>query len=131
MPRAIDRHQYGGIKGSSTTHCLIELLDVLYRGIDKNNTVGSLVVTDLSKAFVCVDHILVIKSLFEHGAIAEIIPCRRRVQYQSVLSEWEMNSCGVPQATKFGPINFIGMIASAAADAKTHTFKYTCWWFKL
>ena len=47
---SVDRHQYGSIKGSSTTHCLIELLDVLYRGTDKCNTVVSLVVTDFSKA---------------------------------------------------------------------------------
>ena len=29
---SIDRNQYGSIKGSSTTHCLVELLDVLYSG---------------------------------------------------------------------------------------------------
>ena len=52
---SIDRNQYGSIKGSSTTHCLIELLVVLYRGTDKCNTVGSLVVTDFPKAFDCVD----------------------------------------------------------------------------
>ena len=48
----------------------------------------------------------------------------QRVQYQSALSEWETLSCGVPQGTKFGPITFIGMIDSAADDAKTYTFKY-------
>ena len=129
---SVDRHQYGSIKGSSTTHCLIELLDVLYRGTDKCNTVGSLVVTDFSKAFDCVDHTLAIKSLYDLGVRAEIIPWiadfltsrRQRVQYQSATSAWETLTCGVPQGTKFGPITFIGMIGSAASDSKTHTFKY-------
>ena len=129
---SVDRHQYGSIKGSSTTHCLIELLDVLYRGTDKCNTVGSLVVTDFSKAFDCVDHTLAIKSLYDLGVRAEIIPWiayfltsrRQRVQYQSETSAWETLTCGVPQGTKFGPITFIGMIDSAASDSKTHTFKY-------
>lgn len=132
MFHAIDRHQYGSIKGSSTTHCLIELLDVFYRGTDKCNTVGSLVVTDFSKAFDCVDHTLAITNLCNLGVRSEIIPWisdfltsrRQRVQYHSATSEWETLSCGVPQGTKFGPITFIAMIDNAAADAKTHTFKY-------
>ena len=86
-----DRHQYGSIKGSSTTNRLIELLDILYRGTDKCNTVGSLVVTDFSKAFDCVDYTLAMKSLYDLGVRAEIIPWiadfitsrRQRVQYQS------------------------------------------------
>ena len=51
---SIDRNQYGSIKGSSTSHCLIEILDILFRGTDKRNAVGTLVVTDFSKAFDCV-----------------------------------------------------------------------------
>ena len=93
---------------------------------------GSLVVTDFSKAFDCVDHTLAIKSLYDLGVRAEIIPWiadfltsrRQRVQYQSATSAWETLTCGVPQGTKFGPITFIGMIDSAASDSKTHTFKY-------
>ena len=52
MSDAIDKHQYSSIKGSSTTHCLFELLDVLYRSIDKYNTVGSLVVTDFPRLLI-------------------------------------------------------------------------------
>ena len=128
---SIDRHRYGSIKGSFTTHCLFELLDVFYRGTNKCNT-GSLVVTDSSKACDCVDHTLAIKSLYDLGVRAEIIPRiadfltsrRQRVQYQSATSAWETLTCGVPQGTKFGPITFSGMIDSAAPDSKTHTFKY-------
>ena len=54
ITNSIDRSQYGSIKGSSTSHCLIEILDVLFKGTDKSNTVGTLVVTDFSKAFDCI-----------------------------------------------------------------------------
>ena len=89
-------------------------------------------VTDFSKALDCVDHTPAIKSLYDLGVRAEIIPWiadfltsrRQRVQYQSATSAWETLTCGVPQGTKFGPITFIGMIDSAASDSKTHTFKY-------
>ena len=129
---SIDRNQYGSIKGSSTTHCLIELLDVFYKGTDKCNTVGKMVVTDFSKAFDCVDHTIAIKKLYDLGVRGEIIPWisdfltsrRQRVQYRSALSEWEVLSCGVPQGTKFGPIIFIALINDASENASTHSFKY-------
>ena len=132
MFHSIDRHQYGSIKGSSTTHCLIELLDIFYKGTDKCNSIGCLVVTDFSKAFDCVDHTLAIQSLCDLGVRSEIIPWiadfltsrRQRVRYHSATSDWQTLSCGVPQGTKFGPITFIGMINSAAVNARTHSFKY-------
>jgi len=129
---SIDRNQYGSIKGSSTSHCLIELLDVLYKGTDKVNSVGTLVVTDFSKAFDCVDHTLAIQKLYNLGVRSEVIPWitnfltarRHRVQYQSALSDWEVLSCGVPQGTIFGPIIFISIINDAAENARTSGFKY-------
>ena len=67
ISRSIDRNQYGSINGSSTSHFLIELLDVFYKGTDKGNTVGTLVVTDFSKVFDCIDHTLAIQRLYELG----------------------------------------------------------------
>ena len=94
---SIGRNQYGSIQGSSTTHCLIELLDVLYRYTDKADRVGTLVVTDFSRAFDCVDHTLAIQRLHDLGVRSEITPSidnfltalHKRVQYLSALSEWE------------------------------------------
>ncbi len=129
---AIDRNQYGSIKGSSTSHCLIEILDVFFKGTDKSDTVGTLVVTDFSKAFDCIDHTLAIRRLYELGTRCEIIPWlanfltarRQRVQYQSALSEWKTLSCGVPQGTKLGPITFVAVINNAAEESATNSFKY-------
>ena len=130
--KSIDRNQYGSIKGSSTTHCLIELLDVFYRGTGKADTVGTLVVTDFSKAFDCIDHTLAAQRLHELGVRGEIISWivnfltarRQRVRYHSALSEWETLSCGVPQGTKLGPIAFIGVINGASENANSFSFKY-------
>ena len=109
---------------------MIELLDVLYKGTDKSDTVGTLVVTDFSKAFDCVDHTLAIKNLYNLGVRSKVIPWivnfltarRHRVQYQSALSDWETLSCGVPQGTIFGPIIFISIINDAAEDSRTKGF---------
>ncbi len=57
--------------------------------------------------------------------IADFLTSRhQRVKYQSVISQWQTLTCGVPQGIKFDPITFTGMINSAAVDAKTHSFKY-------
>ena len=129
---SIDRNQYGSIKGSSTSHCLIEILDVFYKGTGEGNTVGTLVVTDFSKAFDCIEHTLAIQRLYELGTRCEILPWithflngrRQCVQYQSALSEWKTLSSGVPQGTKVGPITFIAVINSASEDSATKSFKY-------
>ncbi|XP_072042942.1 uncharacterized protein [Amphiura filiformis] len=99
---------------------------------DKGGTVGTLVVTDFSKAFDCIDHTLAIQRLYELGVRSELLPWiinfltarRQRVQYHSALSEWETLSCGVPQGTKLGPITFLGVINNASEESLTKSFKY-------
>ena len=85
--------------------------------------VDSLMVTDFAKAFDCNDYTLAIKNLLDLAVGYESIPWitdfltsrRQRVQYQSALFEWKMLS--------YKWLTFIGMIDSAAADAKTQIFK--------
>ncbi|XP_072041268.1 uncharacterized protein [Amphiura filiformis] len=101
-------------------------------GTDKGGTVGTLVVTDFSKAFDCIDHTLAIQRLYELGVRSELLPCiinfltarRQRVQYHSALSEWETLSCGVPQGTKRGPITFLGVLNNVSEESLTKSFKY-------
>ena len=64
---------------------------MFFKGTDKPNAVGTLVVTDFSKAFDCVDHTLAIQKLCDLGVRSEIIPWitnilayrRQRFQYRS------------------------------------------------
>ena len=39
----IDPHQYGNLKGCSTSHYLIYLLDNILRGLEANNKIASIV----------------------------------------------------------------------------------------
>ena len=53
---AVDTRQFRNLKGISTSHCLIEILDFFYQGAENKQTVSSLVLTDFSKAFDSVPH---------------------------------------------------------------------------
>ena len=61
----LDSSQFGGFKGVSTTHYLINFLDFTHGILDKNQphaVIAALI--DLSKAFNRVDHNLVIEDLY-------------------------------------------------------------------
>ncbi|XP_064824023.1 odorant receptor 131-2-like [Oncorhynchus masou masou] len=47
----IDDHKFGWIKGHSTTHCLLDLTNELYKHSNKPGFICSLVTTEFSKAF--------------------------------------------------------------------------------
>ena len=53
------RYQCSFRKGFSTQQCLLAMLEKWKRSIDKAKTFGALL-TDLSKAFDCIDHELLI-----------------------------------------------------------------------
>ena len=62
-------------KGYSTQYCLIAMLEQWKKALDKHNIVGALL-TDLSKAFDCLNHKLLIAKLeaygFDNAALAFI-----------------------------------------------------------
>lgn len=47
----IDIHQFGSLKGLSTTHCLVKLSDDIYKGTNRPQHSAVLLSTDFSKAF--------------------------------------------------------------------------------
>ena len=55
-------YQCGFRKGFSTQHCLLAMLEKWKRSIDNSKMFGALL-TDLSKAFDCLDHELLIAKL--------------------------------------------------------------------
>ena len=70
MPSFFDdifsKYQYGFRKGSSTQQCLLALLDKWKRSIDRDKVFGALL-TDLCKAFNCLNHDVLIAKLNTYG----------------------------------------------------------------
>ena len=66
----IDTQQFGNIKCVSTSHYLVSLLNFLHSGADVINNVGTVFLTDFSKAFDMVDHTFMIEK-FIHQFIWE------------------------------------------------------------
>ena len=58
--------QCGFWKGYSTQHCLLFLIEKFKEAIDTGNKFGALL-TDLSKAFDCLDHSLIVAKLHSYG----------------------------------------------------------------
>ena len=58
--------QCGFCRRHSTQHCLLVMLEKFKESVDKGNEFGALL-TDLSKAFDCIDHKLLITKLFWYG----------------------------------------------------------------
>ena len=58
--------QCGFSKGYSRQHCLLAMLEKFKESVDKGNEFGA-ILTDLSKAFDCIDHKLLIAKLFWYG----------------------------------------------------------------
>ena len=128
----IDIRQYGNVKGVSTSHYLVSLVHFLFQGAERSRNIGTVVLTDFSKAFDLVDHTLLIGKIIDMGVRRSIVPwicdfLRNRqqcVKYNSVLSDYTTLQGGVPQGTKFGPIGFQILINEAAQDAGSQCWKY-------
>ena len=128
----IDLQQYGNVKGVSTSHYLVSLLHFLHQGADKVNNVGTVVLTDFSKAFDMVDHNLLIEKFIHIGVRRSIVPwlCdflsnrMQCVRYNSTLSDFATLSAGLPQGTKLGPIGFQVIINDAVQN---NSGPISCW----
>ena len=60
-------YQFGFRKGISAQQCLITLIETWKKYLDNNESFGALL-TDLSKAFGCVNHELLITKLHAYGS---------------------------------------------------------------
>ena len=69
----IDPNQYENMKGVSTSHYLVKLMDTLLKNSDKPSHISSVVITDFSKAFDLVDHNLLINKFVNLGVRPSVI----------------------------------------------------------
>ena len=100
-------------KGHSTQHVIVRLIEDWKKGLDQNKYVGS-VLMDLSKAFDCISHDLLIAKLHAYGFdisalkyIYSYLKGRRQcVKINGIQSQFMTILAGVPQGSIFCPILF-------------------------
>ena len=100
-------------KGYSTQHCLAIMIDRWQKAIDNGQLAGALL-TDLSKAFDCLNHELLIAKLEAYGfdraslqyVYSYLSGRKQRTKVNNSFSEWCNILFGVPQGSILGPLLF-------------------------
>ena len=108
-----NKQQCGFRKGYNTQQCLLKMLEKWKRSVDGGNAFGALL-TDLSKAFDCLDHELLIAKLHAYGfslpalrLINDYLSNRKqRTRIGNSFSDWCEIILGVPQGSILGPLLF-------------------------
>ena len=114
----LDNTQYGGLRGLSTTHALVDMLQHWHTMIHMHETVRIMFI-DYSKAFDSVDHNILLKKFQRLDVPAVIIRWlhdflhnrEQRVKLNNDVSSWLTLNGGVPQGSWLAPLCFIVYIS--------------------
>ena len=113
IDNTLSRHQMGYRKGYSSQHSLIAMFEKWKKNLDKGGECGALFV-DLSKAFDCLQHDLLLAKLNAYGfdyrslkLISSFLSNRKYItKTHSSFSKWKHLLIGVPEGSVLGPLLF-------------------------
>ena len=109
----LSKFQCGFRKGYSTQDCLLAMVENCKKALDQGNEYGALL-TDLSKAFDCLPHDLIVAKLHAYGFSIELLKLinsylterKKRVKMNDQFSSSLDIVVGVPQGSILGPLLF-------------------------
>ena len=113
MNKKLSKHLCGFRKGYNTQHSLLYLLHKWQKCLHNRGKIGAILM-DLSKAFDCLPHDLLIAKLKAYGIgdkslkliLSYLSNRKHRVRIGSSVSEWLEMIFGVPQGSILGPLLF-------------------------
>ncbi|MFM2293543.1 MAG: hypothetical protein RIS29_3356, partial [Bacteroidota bacterium] len=125
----LDTQQYGGIRGRSTTHALVDMLHHWHQALDNSESVR-IIFIDYAKAFDHVDHSNFVRKLYAYNVpqflirwLCSFLTNRmQRVKLSEYFSEWLTLKGSMPQGTWLGPLVFILLINDLRSDCGIHKF---------
>ena len=111
--KLLSKHQCSFRKGHSVQHSLIVLLEKWEDSVDQGHVFGALL-TDLSKAFDCLPHNLLIANLSAYGfdnktvrfVYDYVTAHKQRTRISDTYSSWQEILSRVPQGSILGPLLF-------------------------
>ena len=125
-----DSLQFGCVKGTSATHCLIELLHHWSMATDVLGNYVRILLLDFSRAFDHIEHDLLLEkwsdpqvpSFMIHWKHSFLCNRQQRVKINNCVSEWKSPFGGTPQGTKSGPRDFKKVVKDMRAQLPLYKY---------